>query len=113
LVAIVLDHRIGEQPLAHFTYGAFRRGAVGLGEVDLDVLALAHIADPGEAEIAERMRDRLALRIEHARLQGDVDLRLHAVPRIALAPSYCSVLGPLRSCGPPSGRMPSRRATSR
>ena len=42
------------------------RCRVLLGHLDLDIFALAHIADRAEAERMQRAFDRLALRIEHA-----------------------------------------------
>ena len=75
------------------------------------ILALAHVVDTGEAQRAERMGDRAALRIEHAGLQGDVNARLH-LASFCYRGRHCIVAGPFMSLGPPSGRMPSRRATS-
>src|SRR5690606_23606949 len=92
---------------------------VGLGEVEFDHLALAHLADAREAQPRERVADRLALRVEDARLQHHMHSCLHAVlccPLFACRPlraiAYWTVSGPCRSAGPLSGRMPSRRATS-
>ena len=50
---------------------------VAAGELELDHLADPHLADPVEAERAEGVAHRLALRVEHAGLQRDVDARLH------------------------------------
>src|SRR5580700_338790 len=104
---VILDHRIGQQLPAHILHSGARRGRVGLGQFELDQLALANLADSVEAEPLQGIADRLALGVEHPRLQADMDARLHPAPR-----SYCTALGALKSLGPPSGRMPSRRATS-
>src|SRR5262249_60084056 len=45
--------------------------------VDLDVFALPHIAHPLKAEPGEHLVDRLALRVEDARFQGNPDVGLH------------------------------------
>ena len=70
----ILDHRVGEQLAAHLLDVAVA-GAVG--QVELDQLAGADVIDAGKAEPLERMVDGLALRIEHAGLQGDEDARFH------------------------------------
>ncbi len=79
-------------------------------ELELDILALAHIVDAGEAEPAEGMGDGPALGIEHAVLEGDVNPRLHASRR--RSGPIAVYRGRDMSRGPPSGRMPRRRATS-
>jgi hypothetical protein len=61
LDGVVLDDGIGEQLLAHLLDRRPGASLVGLGEFDLDVLALADVGDAAEAEIAEGMGDRLAL----------------------------------------------------
>jgi hypothetical protein len=50
---------------------------VGLDEVERDHLTLAHVVDAREAQRGQRVADRLALRIEHARFERDVDARFH------------------------------------
>ena len=40
----------------------------GVVDVELEVLALAHVGDPGDAEPGQRARDGLALRVEDLRL---------------------------------------------
>ncbi len=56
-------------------------------QLDVEHLALADRADAVEAEAGQRMLDRLALRIEHAVLEGDGDAGLdHA----AKAPVHVS-----------------------
>src|SRR6202030_1179646 len=59
----------------------------GVGEIEIDDLPLAHLVDAAEAQRAQRMRDRLALRVEHALLQHHMHARLH----------HCTVFGPLTS----------------
>ena len=75
---------------------------VGLGEVDLDHLADAHLADAGEAERAERVPHRLALRVEHAGLQRHMHPRLHQFT--SFGPTWVRPLV--------RGMTPSRLATS-
>ena len=58
-------------------------------ELELDIFALADIVDAAEAEPAQGMGDGAALGIEDAVLEGDVNLRLHALDSL-----YCSVSGP-------------------
>ena len=48
---------------------AFAAVGVGLRELDLDHLADPDLADSAEAERAERVADRLALRVENPGLQ--------------------------------------------
>src|SRR5258708_33968528 len=48
-----------------------------LGELELDDLAEPHPLDIVEPERAERPAHRLALRVEHGRLQGDDDAGFH------------------------------------
>src|SRR5258708_32729644 len=105
---VVLDDGVGEQLLAHLLDRRPGASLVGLCEFDLDVLALADVGDAAEAEIAQGMGDRLALWIEDAGLQGDMDTCRH----LARYHYYCTILGPLMSAGPPSGRMPRRRPPS-
>src|SRR5262245_21837305 len=64
LDAVVLDHRVGEQLLAH---GLETRPGVGprAVELDLDVLADAHVGGLGEAQPPEGALHRLPLRVEH------------------------------------------------
>ena len=58
---VVLDDRVGEQLLAHRLdlLAAARR--IGFGQLELDQLALAHLADPDKTECCQRIADRLAL----------------------------------------------------
>src|SRR5258708_4689453 len=75
---IILDHRIGEELVAHRLQRGFGLRGVSLGELDVENLALAHAGHAGETEGGERALDCLALRIEHARFERDGDPRLHA-----------------------------------
>src|SRR6516165_5168747 len=74
---VVLDHRIGEQFLAHrldLFAGADR---ISFRKIELDQLALAHLSNPRESKTCERIADRLTLRVQHARLQHYVNPRFH------------------------------------
>src|SRR6185437_14469853 len=77
LVAVVFDDRIGEQLLAHLLDD--RAGLVGIAffEIDLDVLALPNVADAGYSKALDGAFDGLALRIEHAVLEGNLDAGFH------------------------------------
>ena len=79
---IALDHRIREELAAHLLERGAGALAIGLGEVEVDHFALAHRVDAVKAERAQRVRDRLALRIEHAVLEHDMDARLHSAALI-------------------------------
>jgi len=73
---VALDDRVREQLLAHFPdalLGFCLRQPVC--ELKLDRLAATYIADLGEAETAQRIANRLALRIQDAGLQADMDFR--------------------------------------
>jgi len=74
---IILDHRVGEEFVTHRLQSRFGTFRIGLGELDVENLALAHAGDAGEAERGERALDCLALRIEDARFECDGDARLH------------------------------------
>ena len=52
-----------------------------LAEHDLDVLALAHILDTGDAERRKGVLNGLALRVEDAVLERDADAGFHADPQ--------------------------------
>ena len=109
---IILDHRVGEELLAHRLEPRLRVG--GIGKLDVEDLALTHRIHAGEAERAERALDRQTLRIENAVFQRDEDARLHA----PLPDLWVRRRGYFTSTGPPFGarsfsfRMPRRRATS-
>src|ERR1700746_334482 len=68
---IVLDDDVGEELVGRLFQ--HRLGARLIDTVDLDVeyLALPHARDAGDAERLERAFDRLALGVEHARLEGN------------------------------------------
>src|SRR5439155_13339490 len=73
---VALDQRVREQLGAHpLDLGA---GLLGIGDLDLEI---DEAADPrtvdGEAEVAERGLDGLALRVEDARLGPHEHGRLH------------------------------------
>src|SRR3546814_7226000 len=54
LDGVVLDHRVGEQLLAHGLDLGARLRWIALGELELDDLALAHVIHAGEAEGGQR-----------------------------------------------------------
>src|SRR3990170_2828178 len=110
-VSVILDDGVGEELLAHVLYFGAGARRIALGHLDLDIFTLAHIANRAEAERMERAGDRLALRVEHPRLQRDGDARLHA-PVFRLRPIWSApALGPCvpgadcrhaaRACAPP------------
>ena len=57
--------------------GGTGRRFVGLAEIQLDVFALADLVDAAEAQSAESMLDGLALRVENAVFQRDVNACFH------------------------------------
>src|ERR1700732_4807134 len=77
---IILDDHVGEELVGGLLER--RLGARLIGAVDLDVehLALPDAGGAGDAERLERAFDRLALGIEHARLEGDGDAGFHRGP---------------------------------
>lgn len=77
LEAVVFDHWVGEELLAHRAELRLGGGAVGLGELDLDELADADVVDVAQLEAAQRATDRVALGIEDLALERDVDVGLH------------------------------------
>ncbi len=81
LDAVVLDHGVCEQLLRRVPEPGLGTGAVAVGDLDVEHLALAHAGDAGDAERFERALDRLALRIENAGLECDCDAGLHRAPR--------------------------------
>ena len=76
---VVFDHGIGQQALAHLFDGGFRLGGVAFGQIQFNELALTDIVDAGEAERAESVLNRLALRIENTGLERDVDFGFHEI----------------------------------
>ena len=72
--AEILDYGVGQQLPAHGLDLGFGLGGVGFGQLKLDELALADVGDAAEAERLKRVLDGLALRVEDALLEGDVDL---------------------------------------
>jgi hypothetical protein len=80
----VLDHRVGEQLLGHRRQ--HRGGLVGVAGVELDLehLALPDRPDGVVTEVAERLGDRLALRIEDLGPQAHQNSSFHPiVPSLA------------------------------
>ena len=71
-----LDQRIREQVARHALERGLRLGGIGVVELDVDEPADARAGD-GEPERAERVTDRLALRVENAFLGTDQHGRLH------------------------------------
>ena len=74
---IALDHRIREQLVGDL--GGQRARLVGDVDVELEleVLALPHVADAGVAHRVQRLGDRLPLRIEDRWLQRDEHSGFH------------------------------------
>src|SRR6267142_837933 len=77
LDGVVFGHRVGEQLLAHRLGLLADAGRIRLGELDLDHLALAHLADSAESQGGAGIADCLALRIENARLQCHPHTHFH------------------------------------
>src|SRR5688500_17626036 len=80
LASVVLDYRIGEKALAGLLQRRLGLALVGGVKLDVEHLALAHAGDALDAERFQRALDSLALRIEHAALQGDGDAGFHWRP---------------------------------
>src|SRR5690348_6766929 len=74
---IAFDDRVGQQLAAHGVDRLAGAGGVGLGEIEIDDLALADLIDAAEAQGCQRAADRLALRVEDASLRHDVNACLH------------------------------------
>ena len=66
LIGVVLDDGVGEQVLADLLDLLAGGRLAGLGQVDLDVLALPDVVDAGEAEARQSVLDGLALRVQDA-----------------------------------------------
>ena len=47
---VILDHRVGDEFLAHGLDLGLGFGAVGFGQFDLEILALAHAIDAGKTK---------------------------------------------------------------
>src|SRR5688500_15970878 len=78
LDAVALDHGIRQHLVGDFGGERACLGGLSRRQVELEVLSLTHVGDRGVAERLQRVGDRLALRIEHRRLQCDVDTGAHA-----------------------------------
>ena len=71
--AEIFDDHVGKQLLAHgfdFDFGFF---GIGFAQFQFDELALADVIDAVEAKRAKRVLYGLALRVENALFEGDVD----------------------------------------
>jgi len=68
------------------------RAEIRLGEIDLDHLALAHLADSAESQGGEGIADRFALRIENARLSVS-PVRALSCLRTPIRPSAREICG--------------------
>src|SRR5579884_1618362 len=79
-VLIFFNDRVRQQLLAHGLDLGFRLVFGHLLQLQLHVLADAHVARILESQRLQRMLDRLPLRIENARLQRHMNLRLHSCP---------------------------------
>ena len=97
LERIVLNHRVGEQALAHAFDFRARGSLIGSLEIELDELALPDVGNTVETECTERVLNSLALRIENAVLQGDPDKRFHVPPIEELRISRKAQAAPSRS----------------
>src|SRR3569623_1431021 len=75
--AIVLDHHVGELLAAHLVELAVGHAVV---DIERDQPPGAHVVHALEPKSLQRMMDRAALRIEHSRLEADVDLNFHLRP---------------------------------
>src|SRR5438045_3809154 len=85
---VILDDRVGEKLPAHLFDPRAGGGRIGIGELEFDQLALTHFAYIGKAKPLQRIADRLALRVEDAGLEADMDARLHrSARRAATAPA--------------------------
>src|SRR6185437_126189 len=98
---VFLDDRVGEKLLAHILQARAGLGFVALRKLDVDDLALAHVADRAEAQTVKRVADGFSLRIENAVFQRNKDACFHRTRT-----------GPFVSPCPDSGMIPRRLATS-
>src|SRR4029079_7777972 len=74
---VVLDQRIGQELVRRLLERGLGLRAVVALDLDVEDLALAHARHAIDAERLERALDRLALRVEDARLEGDGHTSLH------------------------------------
>src|SRR5215469_3981003 len=74
---VVLDDHVGEQLVGRLFERGLGARRVHAFEFDVEHLALAHARHAGDAERLEGAFDRLALGVEHARLEGDGDAGFH------------------------------------
>lgn len=75
--AVGFDHGVGQQFFAHLRDAGLRFLLGDSLQQDLHVLAEMHVLHLGIAEIVEGLVDRLALGVEHAFFQGDVNFSEH------------------------------------
>jgi hypothetical protein len=75
---IILDDGVGQQLGAHFLDPGLGLVGIGVVEVELDVFALAHLVHAGEAERLQGPGDGLALGVQDAFLEGDVNACQHS-----------------------------------
>src|SRR5579871_2779133 len=75
--AVILDHRVGEQLFGRSLERTLGAGAVLALDLDVEHFALPHAGDAADAERFQRALDRLALRIQNPRFQGDGDAGFH------------------------------------
>src|SRR5436305_519233 len=80
---VFFDDGVGKQLFAHFLQRGAGFPGIALGKVKIDDFALADFADLLESQPVQRMPDGLALRIEHAILQGDENAGFHNLRRTA------------------------------
>ena len=78
LDGVVFDHRVGEEPGAHFLDLATRGFGIALGQFELDQLALADLFDAGEAERGKGPLHGLALWVENPMLGKDMNACFHS-----------------------------------
>src|SRR5437763_201282 len=100
---VFFNDGVAKQLFAHFLQRGAGFAGIALGKVQIDDFALADFADLFEPQPVQRVSDRLALRVQHAILQGDENARFHG---------YRTSTGPFTSPCTDSGMMPSRFATS-
>src|SRR3954462_3434486 len=78
--AIAFYHRVRQQLVGDFGRQPSRLRGFGRLQIELEVLALAHVLDAAVPERMERVGDRLALRAEDQRLQRDAHARTPQEP---------------------------------
>src|SRR3990170_88337 len=84
LASVVLDHRIGQELLAHLVEPRLGARAIGLVERQIEDLPHAQLPHLGEAQALESLADGRSLRVQHPRPQPDHDAGFHG----AASPVY-------------------------